>query len=305
MTHVHQLVLARSDDDVVAAVVPFVQQGRAAGEPTLLSVRPGTAAAVTDLVGAWSGLTVLPADPGSRRPGTDLRRFEALVQDSMAAGTRVRVVHQVPATLYRDWHEWRRYEAVVNVAHAHLDAWGLCVYDERRLTPGMVEDLIGTHPFIGRTAGRRINPDYQEPRTFCDAHFDAPPDAIEQSQPAMELRDLGPAAARAAVRDLVGRRAALVAYDVEGLVLAVNEAVTNAAAHGRPPVDLRGWLAPDRVVVTVTDTGRGPQDGFLGLLYSPDQQGVWLSHQLVHVAHRRHAGGYTVRLTARADQSLL
>jgi len=86
--------------------------------------------------------------------------------------------------------------------------------------------------------------------------------------------------------------------DVEALVLATHEGVANAAEHGRRPVSLRAWVAPGRVVVTVTDTGRGPQDAFLGLLYSLDRQGMWLSHQLVDVAHRRHADGYTVRLTA-------
>jgi anti-sigma regulatory factor (Ser/Thr protein kinase) len=298
MTFVHQLALAASDDDVVAAVLPFVLAARAAGEPTLLSAPPRTAAAVRDLVGPWDGLTVLPDDPASRRPGTDLARFSTLVRQNMAAGARVRVVNQIPPKLYRNWHEWRRYEAVVNVALADLNAWGLCVYDERRLTPAMVEDLRSTHPFIGQGVHHRTNSDYQEPRAFCDAHFDAPPDPVEHAEPVLQLLDPSAAAARAAVRDLVDGRTQLTGEDVEGLVLATHEAVTNAAAHGRRPVSLRAWVAQERVVITVTDTGPGPQDAFLGLLYSMDRQGMWLSHQLVDVAHRRNADGYTVRMTA-------
>jgi anti-sigma regulatory factor (Ser/Thr protein kinase) len=219
----------------------------------------------------------------------------------MAAGTRVRVVNEVPATLYRDWYQWRRYEAAVNVAHAQLDAWGLCVYDERRLSPDRVQDLLGTHPFIGRGLDRRTNPDYQEPRAFCAANFDAPPDTVERVEPDLDLLDPSLVTARAAVRDLVGNRTVPTIRDVEALVLATNEAVANATVHGRPPVGLRGWALPGRVVVTVTDTGRGPRDCFLGLLRSPEEQGMWLSHQLVDVAHRRHSAGYTVRLTATAE----
>jgi len=283
--------------------VPFVLAGRAAGEPTLLSVPSPAAAAVREQVGTSAGLTVLP-EPTDRRPGTDIVRFQALVPEFMAGGTPVRVVNQIPPTLYRNWYEWRRYEAAINVAVAHLDVWGMCVYDARQLTPGMVQDLLATHPFTGRGIDRHANPAYQEPRAFCDAHFDAPTAPVEQTQPALDLLDPSPAAARAAVRDLAGHRAGLTDDNVEALVLAAHEALANAWVHGRPPVVVRRWAPPGRVVVTVTDTGEGPQDSFLGMLYSPDHQGMWISHQLVDVAHRRHAGGYTTRLTAPAGQSL-
>jgi hypothetical protein len=302
MTHTHALALAASQDEIVAAVVPFVLEGRAAGEPTVLSVAPRTAAAVRDRVGAWEGLTVQPLAPAGRRPGTVLADFTKVMQQSIVPDTRIRVVHEVRPALYRDWYEWRRYEAVVNVAHASLNAQALCVYDARQLSPDRIEDLRRTHPYIGVGHDQRANPAYEEPRAFCDGHFDAPPDPLERTHPALDLLDPSPAAARAGVRHLVNGGTRLTGAQVEGLVLAAHEAVTNAAVHGRPPVTLRGWMTPSRVVVTVADTGRGPEDCFLGLLYSRDRQGMWLSHQLVQVAHRRDASGYTVRMTATADQ---
>ena len=52
--------------------------------------------------------------------------------------------------------------------------------------------------------------------------------------------------------------------DIDSLVLGVSEAVTNALIHGRRPVRFRLWLAPDRIVATVTDRGDGPADPFAG-----------------------------------------
>ena len=52
----------------------------------------------------------------------------------------------------------------------------------------------------------------------------------------------------------------------EGLILATSEAVANAIVHGQPPIVLRIWAQPDRMTVTVTDTGAGPTDPFVGLL---------------------------------------
>jgi anti-sigma regulatory factor (Ser/Thr protein kinase) len=128
---------------------------------------------------------------------------------------------------------------------------------------------------------------------------------VERTAPAVELVDPSPATARATVAGFA-RHHRLPPGEVDNLVFAVHEAVTNALIHGRPPMLLRLWAGPDRVMVTVTDTGRGPSDPLVGLL-PPDslngpglgpRLGLWLTHQLVDVAHRHHADGYTIRLAA-------
>lgn len=72
--------------------------------------------------------------------------------------------------------------------------------------------------------------------------------------------------------------------------------------HGRPPVEVRIWTGPDRIVVAVTDAGPGPQDPFAGLLPSPGTdttgRGLWITHQSVaHVAADHSGPGFTIRLT--------
>ena len=108
-----------------------------------------------------------------------------------------------------------------------------------------------------------------------------------RTPPAVELVDPSPATARATVNWFAHQR--LPTQEIDKLVFATHEAFTNALIHGRPPTVLRLWAQPDRVTVTVTDTGTGPTDPLVGLL-PPDPRtdpgpglGLWLINQLVDV----------------------
>jgi anti-sigma regulatory factor (Ser/Thr protein kinase) len=88
------------------------------------------------------------------------------------------------------------------------------------------------------------------------------------------------------------------------LIIGASEAVSNALRHGQPPVTVRIWAAPDRVVVSVHDTGPGPADPLAGLIpaaHSPSDPGLglWVMHQLDIDTALIHTGdGFTVRLRA-------
>ena len=83
---------------------------------------------------------------------------------------------------------------------------------------------------------------------------------------------------------------------LEDFRLAVDEMVSNAVRHGRPPVGLRLWTAADRIVCTISDGGPGWDDAFAG--YGPAHgddlsrggMGLWLARQLCdHVDISRRA----------------
>ena len=301
----HELVLHSSTEEMLEFIVPFVQDGVAAGEPTLLAVRPETAEAVLGAVGASPYLVVLPAIGQPGRAASDLRATDALLNDYSAKTSRARVLNQEPTVPGSHWHEWRRLEAIVNLALRDHQAWAVCVYDRHALTLDRVEDLRATHPLIWSGGKHLRNARYLDPVNFIGKHMDAPPDPVEELTPSTEFLNPSPATARAAVADFT-TQARLLAPDSENLVIATSEVVANAIVHGRPPIVLRLWTQPGRVTVTVTDIGNGPTDPFVGLLPAghPGQEpgepglGLWISHQLVDITHRRHSGGYTVRLTA-------
>ena len=299
----HELVLHSANEEMLEFVLPFVRDGLAAEEPTLLLVRPETAATVLDSVGSSPYLLLLPAQGQPGRPASDLRATETLLTGYGPETSQVRIVNQEPVVPEAQWHEWRRLEAVVNLALRRHNTWAVCVYDRRPLTDEMLEDLHATHKFVGQGDRHRRNDRYQDPVEFINKHQDAPADPVERETPSAQLVDPSPATARAAVAGFA-RQTSLPAQEIENIVLAAHEAVSNAILHGRPPVVLRMWVQPDRLTVTVTDTGTGPTDPFVGLL-PPEHSngaglGLWISHQLADITHRRHPDGYTVRLATTA-----
>jgi anti-sigma regulatory factor (Ser/Thr protein kinase) len=120
----------------------------------------------------------------------------------------------------------------------------------------------------------------------------------------MDLTDPTPVAARRATH-LMLDGSSLSSEAAEGLVGAVSEVVTNATLHGRPPVQVTGWVAPGRRVatVTITDHGPGPDDPQAG--QRPESRdpgdggfGLWLAHHMCTVTMSSDDHGFTVRLVA-------
>jgi anti-sigma regulatory factor (Ser/Thr protein kinase) len=303
----HEAVIYDSDDELVAILVPYLEAGIAAGEPAVASLSTEQGALVRSaLNGATPKVTFLPASsPRQERPPATIKLLRSLLGDLVAAGAdQVRVVSTTPHPgLGAPWDGWCRYEAAVNDLLGDLPMWNLCLYD-RRITPaGVLADVERTHTHLA-AGGRHVpNDRYQDPTTFLRAMPEPPIDPLEAEPPAVELADAAPAASRQAVRD-VARDTHLSRDDVEDLVLATSEAVSNAIEHGRPPVRVRVWAAPQRMVVAVSDRGDGPQDLYAGLVPQPRARsggggyGLWLMNQLITVFDSRDADGYTVHLIA-------
>jgi anti-sigma regulatory factor (Ser/Thr protein kinase) len=116
----------------------------------------------------------------------------------------------------------------------------------------------------------------------------------------IELVDRSAAEARRALAQI--GRGQVTDTILDDLLLGVSEAVSNALVHGRPPATVRIWAAPDRVVISVHDHGRGPADPLAGLVPAAGNAatlglGLWLTHQLdIDVALKHADDGFTVRL---------
>jgi anti-sigma regulatory factor (Ser/Thr protein kinase) len=317
-SHVHEALFYESDDDLLKLVVPFVEEGLAASEPTLVVINDDAAELLRGAVGG-PGLVFLDGRHRRHDPASRIAHHREIVSGHVAGGAEhVRVVGEVPHTGHGSpWDWWARYEATINHAYAELPLWNVCPYDLRITPADVVEDVTRTHPWLAGDGGSRVtNPRYQDPREFLGARPAPVPDRLEATAaPRVDLLDPTPAAARTAVR-ANGQLLPVGAFDLDDVVMCVNEVVTNALAHGRPPVRLRLWSTAERIVVSVSDRGPGPGDPFVGLL--PGERsgaagaanggsaglGLWIAHQMAsHVTLDSTGGGFTVRLVFDAART--
>ena len=305
----HETGYYGSDDDFLALTLPFVEGGLTAGEPTVIALDERNHGLLAGALEAdIERVTVLPASDQYARPAATITLFRELFGGFVADGAaQVRIVGDVPHPgTGASWEPWARYEATANLAYDDFPVWGLCPYDTRTTPAHVLDEVARTHPHVATHGpGHAANPSFEDPAAFLATRPPAPPDPIEVAAPAAVLVGPTPKAARAAVAD-VAAGTGLDAERVNGLVLALSEVVTNAVVHGAAPVTVRAWPDEGRMHVTVTDTGPGPDDPFVGLLHRPGPEsigghGLWFAHQLCHqVTMARHASGFTVRLTVHA-----
>lgn len=304
----HDALVYESADQLIDVAVPFLLDGLAAGEAAVIATAAGTADILRDAVDGESRVHVLErGDVYRARTPTAITTFRKLADQRVAEGvSRVRVVGEVDfGRTERDRMEWQRYESVINEALAGWPLWGLCVFDAQRLPEPVLESALQTHSWVATPDGRRRNGRFVPPADYLRS-LPVPPEPLESTPPRLDAPD---------VADFVGLRHAVAAELatvraprdlIEDFLLAVDEMTSNALRHGAPPVGLRLWIDPDRIVCTVSDRGAGWDDPFAG--YGPAHgddlsrggMGLWLARQLCdHVDITTDGDGSRVRLTVR------
>jgi MEDS: MEthanogen/methylotroph, DcmR Sensory domain/Histidine kinase-like ATPase domain len=265
---VHEALFYSSDEELLNVIVPFLVQGLEAAEPTLVVINDRAARLLRQEVGS-SELVFLDGRHHRHNPASRIVHHREIITGHVANGAQhVRVVGEVPHPGHGSpWGWWARYEATINHAYAELPLWNVCPYDLRITPAPVVEDVTRTHPWLAADDGSpATNPHYEDPRKFLLRQPAPDIDPLEAaSAPQIDLVDPTPAEARRAAR-ACGRLLPVDAFDLDDVVMCVNEAVTNALVHGRAPVRLRVWATPERIVVSVADQGEGPGDPFVGLL---------------------------------------
>jgi anti-sigma regulatory factor (Ser/Thr protein kinase) len=307
----HEATCYGSDEEFLAVVVPFLRGGLAAGEPTVVALgERNTELVRSAMAGDSLHLSFVRGSAQYARPASTIKSYRAALSGHVAAGAQqIRLVGEVPHPgVGMPWQWWARYEATVNHALADFPLWGLCPYDTRITPEHVLDDVTRTHPYLATTDGQHVtNPGFEDPAGFLTRRSPVGGDWLETSPPLVDLMDLTPAAARRAVLD-AGRATRLAAAEVDDLVYAVSETVTNALCHGRPPIRFRLWPGLDWMVATVTDQGDGPSDPFAGLLPATNGSsgglGLWITYQICSdVTLCWDAEGFTIRLVVGSPSS--
>jgi anti-sigma regulatory factor (Ser/Thr protein kinase) len=297
---VHEAVFYRTPEEFLAATVPFVRDGLAAGEPVLVATPPGNGTRIFTALGADADdVRFVDMTRAGRNPGRIIPFvLNAFVTEH--AGRPVRLVGEPiwPSRTDLEYPACLQHEALINLAFAGRPATVICPYDVAGLDERRVRDVAYTHPILRDGDRRETSGDYvppaQIPARFNEPIDAAPPTATRVAFDAGCLVDL-----RAAVLGSAAR-AGLDTAAAGEFVVAVNEVATNSVRHGGGRGTAWIWHAGDGVFAQVADAGHLSRP-LAGRLPPPDATagglGLLLANSLCDLV-RMHTGpeGTTVRL---------
>ncbi len=297
-------MLYRSDEELLDVAIPFLSEGVTASEPTFVKLGQRTQQLILDALEFSDGVTLLDVDSGKALEA--LCRQRNLYARVAAAGyTHIRVLGEPPQ---EPWRDWVRLEALANRFHADLPVWSVCTYDLRTTDPSIIEDARQTHTHLVLPDQVLLpNPRFRDPEAFLAARARLDLDPAEAFPPKLRLIDPTPAQTRQALH-LLASETPLSFDSANALALSAGEVAENATEHGQPPVEVRAWVAEDRVVVAVHDCGSGPADLDAALI--PDvgdpqvaaQRTLGLVYQAVtHITLAVGSDGFTVRMIMPFD----
>lgn len=305
----HDAAVFSSPERMAATVAPFLDEAVEAGIPTLVRLEDDLADLVRESLATPDAVGFV----GGASEANPLRAIREMNEAAMArldAGVeQIRLIGCVPrasrATL-QAWEQWARYEAAYNQMYAGLPLWGICCYDVPPPEHAL-DDILATHPrMLDEDGTWRQSEAYVDPHRWLADRSAASVERLDGTAPAFELAEPQLGQAREAVARLAVE-AGLAADRVDDLVLAVNEVVTNAYRHGRPPVTLRGWRSEEGVLVAVEDRGTGVADALAGMAPPPHDdrtlggRGVRLARLCSDLMTlRRERDRFTVRLASWA-----
>jgi hypothetical protein len=293
----HEAFLYRGEEDFLDGIVPFVQDGVAAGQPVMVAIRGSKVPALRKALGADEAAVHFvdmielghnPARiiPGWRRFLDDYCRDEQPVRgvgEPIWAGRRPTEVLEA-----------QLHEALLNVAvDPDTPMWLRCPYDVGALSEAELTEAALSHPIMVESGGLRGSRCYGG-RQHVEDLFGGDLPEPDQPTDGMAL----PAGA-ADVAALVYKHATAADLGTErswGLSLAIRE-ITAAAVPG---CTLRIWTEPGALVCEVRDP-EPVDDPMVGRVQprgaEPDPRGLWLANQMCDLVQVRSTpAGSTVRV---------
>ncbi|HKG35806.1 MAG TPA: sensor histidine kinase [Solirubrobacterales bacterium] len=300
----HQALLYASQDDFVGAILPFVRDGAALGEPVLVAARQRNVDALRQALNGEARtrrVELLSIGQWYENPSRTRAKFVHWAVER-AWDRRVRLVGEPPWPLGSEAgvREWARHEAVINVAMADLPVTFICPYNTSELPPEVLDHARATHPELLEDGTPVDSGTYTRPDDFCRRF--AGPQGPHQGAPTAEM-EIDPARL-GELRRLVefeGSAAGVEPDRLGDLVVAVNEVATNALVHGARPARLRIFHRRGELLCEVGDAGAGFEDPLAGQLPPPPGVaggfGMWIT-RMTGDATEVHSGedGTTVTI---------
>lgn len=293
-TYRHAALLYEGEAGFLDGTVPFIRDGVAADEPTLVVLPKEKIELLRTVLGPdadrvqFADMQDVGANPARIIPAW--QRFVEVHPDRDLRGIGEPIF---PERSDVELRECQHHERLLNPALEGSRLYLLCPYDTGAMDADVIEEARRSHPLITEAGTDLESEEFVGPdgvAALLEEPLGAPPQHVEPLPP-LSLSDLS------AVRAFVRRQANIAGLSATrraDLVLAVNELVTNSVCHGNGDGNGRGnlriWHEDDTVIVEVTGEGRiddplvdrrPPTSDSLG------QRGLWLANQLCDLVQLR------------------
>lgn len=296
----HEALLYTDEEDFLAGTLPFIRGAVAAGEPIMVAVEPRKIGLLKrNLNGEAERVQFANMYELGRNPALIIPAWREFVDESAVGGRTSRGIGEPiwPGRSEAEVAECDHHESLLNLAFEDGPSWRLlCPYNTTALPPSVLDGARHNHPVIEESRSQRESSTYTHPSArgapFIGALPEPPTTPAEMWFHSPD--DLG------SIRRFVGDRAGAEGLDDEsadGLVLAVDEVVTNAIRYGRIGGRVRIWSEHDRVVCEVAGGGT-IQDPLVGRvapdLGKHDGRGLWIANHFCDLVQIRSSPAGTV-----------
>jgi anti-sigma regulatory factor (Ser/Thr protein kinase) len=288
----HAAAVYDSEASLRERVTPFLRAGVDRGE-AILAIVPASAEEVLRSALDSDGDRVRWQEPGlsHQRLGAVFETFRGFFADRQRAGQPARLLTENDLNGDSDrLAAYLRLEAVSTEAFRPYGYTWACLYDLRRHPPDMLASIGQVHPQLITDDGHTVpSTTYIDPTAYLVGHpgpVSAAPEPAELDIELTEPADLP--AMRHRLRTATTRMG-MSNDEVDLVLIAVSEVVTNGLQHGRSPCRMRTWAANRVLHVRVDDHGHSPELAAAGYWRptSPtgDRMGLWVARQLADVVH--------------------
>ncbi|HEU4737242.1 MAG TPA: sensor histidine kinase [Solirubrobacterales bacterium] len=295
----HEALIYSDPDQFLAASVPFIATGLAAGEPALVAVSERNAELLRGELGADpEGVEFVAMEELGRNPARIIPLWRDFLDGQ--AGRPVRGIGEPiwPGRDAAEIDECQRHESLLDFAFSGSPGWSLlCPYDAAALPDEVLAAISRSHKSVNRDGAREASGEYL---SASDCFAGALPDRPLETEAFAYDRTRLSAVRRRVKR--VAEAAGIAPQGTADLVVAASELAANSVAHGGGAGTLRTWREREHLLLEFEDRGTIDEPLAGRLRPTPTQEGgrgLWLANQLCDLVQiRSSAFGTTVRLQA-------
>jgi anti-sigma regulatory factor (Ser/Thr protein kinase) len=292
----HNAFVYETDEEYVARCAAFLRDGLEAGEAGIVANTRDGIAMMRDALGTDAdGVAFLDVSATYTRPARTVAAYYGAFVEQLRRASSVRAVADVQlGPTAAEWQEWASYEAITNLAYAHLPAWVVCTYDANGLPDAMLDAVWRTHPHVLGDRWR-ASEHFEDPRAIVRRLTPAP-------EPLPHLRAVRAGGDLERFRERLARELAadgVPEAKALDMLVAGTEIAANAVQHGGGIEEVRVGRAEGRFVCEVVDRGGGFDDPVAGYLVPREGAGagLWVARRLTWRLEAFHGPrGFTVRI---------